>query len=331
MDVVRLERRPRLAGRARRSPSATSTASTAGTRRWSRGRGGRAAARRAPRSCSPSTRIPRAWWRRTRAPAALMTLDQKAEALARARRRPRWPCCPSRPSVAAAGPGEFARRVLRGALDAAAVVVGDNFRFGRGRAGDAALTAGARSASTSSRCAPVLHAGAPISSSRDPPALARGRRRAGGRAAGPAVPRRRPASCAARAAGARSASPPRTSSRVNETLPALGVYAAGPGRSAGGRAHPAVVNVGRRPTFGAGAASPSRPTCLDFDRRPLRPRRSRLVLRGPDPRRGEVPRPRRARGPHPRGHRRRAAGARDARAGLRVGCVIVATSAFPGV
>ena len=66
----------------------------------------------------------------------------------------------------------------------------------------------------------------------------------------------------ARAAGAPSASPPRTWQPVNETLPARGVYACWCRGCAGaGARRAAVVNVGRRPTFGAGDASPWRRTC----------------------------------------------------------------------
>src|SRR5688572_30802599 len=71
------------------------------------------------------------------APTALMTLDQKSATLVRLGVRA-MAVLPFTAEVAAASPGDFAARVLGRALGAEAVVVGANFRFGRGRAGDVA-------------------------------------------------------------------------------------------------------------------------------------------------------------------------------------------------
>ena len=194
------------------------------------------------------------------APAALMTLEQKAQALSRLGVSG-LAVLPFTAEVANAAPDEFAARVLRGALNAAVVVVGDNFRFGRGRAGDPATL---RTLGFDVReVGPVRHGGERVSSSRVRRALADGdvalaaallgrlfllegtviRGEGRGRTLGIPTVNLAPA---------------------GETVPAHGVYAAwawvdgGPGVAA-------VVNVGRRPTFGGGAVSVEA-HLLDFDR-----------------------------------------------------------------
>ena len=269
MEVVRLETLPRRAsaGRARPSRSATSTASTAATRRWwprrsrdaraSGGHGGRADLRPASR---------RACCARTRAPAALMTLDQKAELLARARASTRWPCCPFTPRAGRApSPRSFARERARDALGARhAVVVGADFRFGRGRAGDVAAPA-RRSGATLGF---AVHGGAA--------GLARGRadqqqphpRGAGARAT---CARRRRCSagrfCVDGAVvrgdgrGRTLGIPTANLAPVNETLPARGVYAC---RLRAGRSGEAWPGRGQRRAAArpsAARSSRSRPTC----------------------------------------------------------------------
>ena len=185
------------------------------------------------------------------APSALMTLEQKAEALGRLGIEA-LAVLPFTPAVAAAGPAEFAEAVLARALGASAVVVGSNFRFGHGRAGDAGTLRGLGFAVV--EVAPVMHGGARVSSSRIREALAAGD--VGEAAAllgrrhfvyGPVV--------AGDGRGRTLGIPTANVASRNETLPAVGVYAAWAwpeGRSPG---IAAVVNVGRRPTFGGGAVS----------------------------------------------------------------------------
>ncbi len=79
-------------------------------------------------------------------------------------------------SVAHLSPREFIDDTLLGELRAAAAVVGEDFRFGRGAAGDAALLRSAFS-EVGGECrviAPLLDGGAPISSSRIRAMLAAG-------------------------------------------------------------------------------------------------------------------------------------------------------------
>ncbi|PYQ00116.1 MAG: bifunctional riboflavin kinase/FAD synthetase, partial [Acidobacteria bacterium] len=67
-----------------------------------------------------------------RAPASLMTLDQKAEILADLG-VDRLAVLPFTVELSRRDPEEFARDVLQQALGARVVVVGSSFRFGRGR------------------------------------------------------------------------------------------------------------------------------------------------------------------------------------------------------
>ena len=189
------------------------------------------------------------------APRALMTLDQKARVLSRLGAQA-MAVLPFTAGLAAASPREFAESVLRGALDAEAIVVGDNFRFGRGRAGDvAALQAlGETLGFRVVEVPPVLVGGQRVSSSRVREALGQGDVRTAatllGRphlVEGPIV----------RGAGrGRTIGIPTANvSPGGEMLPALGVYAAWCWPEAGGSAIAGVVNVGRRPTFDGGDVS----------------------------------------------------------------------------
>jgi riboflavin kinase/FMN adenylyltransferase len=71
-----------------------------------------------------------------RAPALLTTMERKRELCARISPAIRLAVRTFDRALAAQGPEEFVRDVLSGELGARVVVVGDNFRFGRGRAGD---------------------------------------------------------------------------------------------------------------------------------------------------------------------------------------------------
>ena len=193
-----------------------------------------------------------------RAPASLMTVDQKAEALS-GLALDRLAVLPFTFGLSRETAADFARRVLAEALGARVVVVGEGFRFGRGREGDLALLArlGLDLGFEVRGSPPVMHEGAPISSTRIREALARGAVAAAramlGRpffVDGPVV----------RGAGrGRGLGLPTANvAVVNETLPARGVYAGwcrvlGPPAAPGTeRAQAAVVNIGHRPTFGGG-------------------------------------------------------------------------------
>jgi riboflavin kinase/FMN adenylyltransferase len=194
------------------------------------------------------------------APSALMTLEQKAEALGRLGVRA-LAVLPFTAAVAAEGPGEFADSVLRRALGANTIVVGTNFRFGRGRAGDTGMLRGL--GFTVVEVAPVVRGGARVSSSRIREALATGEVAEAaallGRryfVEGPVV--------SGDGRGRRLGIPTANVASRNETLPALGVYAAWAWPAERSPAVPAVVNVGRRPTFGGGDVSVEA-HLLDYD------------------------------------------------------------------
>ncbi len=187
-----------------------------------------------------------------RAPEALMTVDQKEELLSRLG-VDRLALLPFTTEISRLAPEEFARRVLQRALGARRVVVGSNFRFGRGRAGDIALLRrlGDELGFEAQAVEPVWHEGAPISSTRIREALARGAvgaaRELLGRAFfvdGEVV--------LGDGRGKLLGVPTANLALRNETLPRPGVYAATCRLLPAGGPRAAVVNLGRRPTFGGG-------------------------------------------------------------------------------
>jgi riboflavin kinase/FMN adenylyltransferase len=185
-----------------------------------------------------------------RAPTALMTLAQKAEIL-ESLGLDRMAVLPFSSELARQTAAQFAARVLTDSLGARAVVVGRGFRFGRGRMGDVPTleTLGSRLGFVVRAVEPVLEGGEPVSSSRIRTALAEGRVDLaavllGRRFALDGVVVR--GQGRGRGLGAATANL-RTD---NETLPAVGVYAAWARvGERGAPARAAVVNVGRRPTF----------------------------------------------------------------------------------
>lgn len=184
-----------------------------------------------------------------RTPATLTTFEQKAELL-ESLGVDRLVVARFDEDLARRPPEDFARLVLADALQARRVVVGDNFRFGHDRAGDVTRLAelGRTLGFEVEAVAPVLHDDLPISSSRVRQVLAEGAVDAARALLGReyfidgrvVVGERR---------GRTLGFPTANLASDNETLPALGVYAARC-RVPSGRWEPAVVNVGRRPTFG---------------------------------------------------------------------------------
>jgi riboflavin kinase/FMN adenylyltransferase len=188
-----------------------------------------------------------------RAPRALMTARQKAEWLERLGVDV-WAVLPFTAHVASQAPGTFVEVVLGGALAARAVVVGEDFRFGAGRAGDVpALRAlGERLGFAVVALPAVRQGGAPVSSTRIREALQAGEVEDAadllGRpyeVDGVVVP--------GDARGRTLGFPTANIAVENEIVPKEGVYAVvvegaeAPGGTAG------VANLGRRPTFGGGA------------------------------------------------------------------------------
>lgn len=161
-------------------------------------------------------------------------------------------------------PAEFVTAVLRDRLGAAAVVVGHDFRFGRGRAGTVKdlRTLGAAWGLTVRSVPPVTKHGRVISSSLIRSLLERGRVEEAARylgrpyaVAGRVVPGRR--------VGRTIGFPTANLSTDNEILPE-GVFIT---LVRVGRAlHPSVANVGFRPTFGPSELLGLETVLLDSDR-----------------------------------------------------------------
>jgi riboflavin kinase/FMN adenylyltransferase len=189
-----------------------------------------------------------------RAPAALMTVEQKAEIL-RGLGVERVAVLPFTPALAAQRAEAFVCDVLSRALGARAVIVGANFRFGHDREGDVGMLErlGREQGFDVSTVAPVLHEGAPVSSTRIREALARGAVEAASELLG----RRYFVEGVVRRGAGRGRTigfPTANLDPVNETIPGGGVYAGWVREpdDAAAPLHAAVVNVGRRPTFGSG-------------------------------------------------------------------------------
>lgn len=200
------------------------------------------------------------------APSSLSTLAQKAELLG-ALGIDTVAVLPFTREVAALSGEAFARAVLRDCLGAAAVVVGEDFRFGRGRAGTSALLSeqGGFLGWTVTTVQPVLLEGEPVSSTRVRRALAAGDVAAASALLG------RPFFVdgvveAGDGRGRGLGFPTANVAVSNETLPGNGVYACL--FAAGGEpAREAVANLGTRPTFEDGPAAPRLEVhVLDTDR-----------------------------------------------------------------
>jgi riboflavin kinase / FMN adenylyltransferase len=153
-------------------------------------------------------------------------------------------------AVAVESPSAFVERVLVGELHAAAVVVGENFRFGHDRAGDVALLrsiAGAGGFDVE----PVALDGArgvPISSSRIRSLLADGDVATAASLLG--RPHEVEGTVVRGDGRGRALGYPTANLAVDEGLatPAIGIYAGTWTRSSGERAT-AAISIGRRPTF----------------------------------------------------------------------------------
>jgi len=160
------------------------------------------------------------------------------------------------PELASASPREFARDLLQGKLAARLVTVGQNFRFGRGRAGDAAMLAALGNELGFEARAEVLHGdeGGAISSTRIRDLISSGEVVAAegllGRphALSGVV---EPGEQMARRLGIPSAN----LGAIAELLPARGIYAVLVDVLEGSsyrRLAPGVASIGVRPTLGAG-------------------------------------------------------------------------------
>jgi riboflavin kinase/FMN adenylyltransferase len=195
---------------------------------------------------------------------ALMTVEQKAEVLA-SLGVAKVVVLSFTAELSQKTPEEFAALVLRDTLGAVLVAVGPDFRFGKDRSGSLATLeqAGPRLGFRVEAVPPVMHEGAPISSTRIRDSLMAGDVEEAadllGRrffVDGPVV--------AGRGRGRTLRVPTANVEPVNEQLPARGVYACWCRIGPAGRALPAVVNIGERPTFSE-AGTTVEAHLLDFD------------------------------------------------------------------
>jgi len=181
--------------------------------------------------------------RPAQAPLLLMTLDQRLDAIEKMGLDAAL-VLPFDEALAKMSAEEFVRKVLKETLQASAVVIGNNFRFGRGQQGDGKLLAlmGLDVHPT----APVEVAGVAVSSSAIRLAASEGRMEDAARMLG------RPFSLAGEIVagtgqGRKLVVPTLNLSTRQELLPKLGVYATE--TIVGGETYRSATNVGTRPTF----------------------------------------------------------------------------------
>jgi riboflavin kinase/FMN adenylyltransferase len=198
-----------------------------------------------------------------RAPRRLMTPERKAEHLA-ALGVQTLAVLPFTPELAAETPEGFAAKVLARGLRAGVTVVGEDFRFGKGRAGDVAelRRLGERLGFEVVSLPPVLEGGLPVSSTRVRESLEAGDVRTAAALLG------RPyfvegVVVRGDGRGRRLGIPTANLEVENEIVPRGGVYAVRV-RLEEGPPRPAVANLGLRPTFGAGLPT-LEAHLLDFD------------------------------------------------------------------
>ena len=148
-------------------------------------------------------------------------------------------------------PEEFAARVLVETLGARVVLVGENFRFGRGKGGDAERLRelGARYGFQTEIVGGIRFRGHPVSSSEVRRLLGEGRVTLACRLLG------RPYSVAGEVVpgtgtGSRLTVPTLNLAPGEQLLPANGVYVSRTSDAEAGASWPSVTNVGVRPTFG---------------------------------------------------------------------------------
>lgn len=157
---------------------------------------------------------------------------------------------PFTPEFSCLSPEEFARDIVAGRLQAKAVLVGWNFRFGRDQAGDTRVLAelGERYGFFTEVIAGVRFRGRTVSSSEIRRLLAEGRVSLANRMLG------RPFALTGAVAPGRGVGSKQTVPTLNlrtgaEVLPARGVYVTRTASLDGSATWPSVTNVGFRPTF----------------------------------------------------------------------------------
>jgi riboflavin kinase / FMN adenylyltransferase len=158
---------------------------------------------------------------------------------------------PFTPQLARLSPEEFVRQLLVERLDARAVMVGDNFRFGYGQAGNAEVLAelGARYGFSTETIPAVKCRGRVVSSS-----VLRGLLRAGNVGLAARLLERpyglEGEVVAGRGVGSKQTVPTLNLATASEVIPAAGVYVTRTHDVDHGRTWQSVTNIGYRPTFG---------------------------------------------------------------------------------
>jgi riboflavin kinase/FMN adenylyltransferase len=157
---------------------------------------------------------------------------------------------PFTPEIAALNPEEFVREILRDKLNARAVLVGDNFRFGNRAAGDAASLQelGRKYGFSTEIIHAVVWRGRIISSSGIRQAIEAGQVSLACRMLG--RPYRLEGKVVSGAGiGSKQTVPTLNLETASEVLPKTGVYITRTYEAGGSREWPSITNVGYRPTF----------------------------------------------------------------------------------
>ena len=185
-----------------------------------------------------------------RAPRLLSTLEQRCRWMAEAGLE-QVLIVPFTPAFSRTSPEDFAAQVLVKTLDARVVLVGENFRFGHGKGGDAEQLRqlGLRYGFRTEIVGGIRFRGHPVSSSQVRRLLGEGRVTLAWRLLG------RPYSLAGEVVpgtgtGSRLTVPTLNLVPGEQLVPARGVYVSRTSEAEGGRRWPSVTNVGIRPTFG---------------------------------------------------------------------------------
>jgi riboflavin kinase/FMN adenylyltransferase len=185
-----------------------------------------------------------------RAPRLLATPDERAR-LMRQEGIEQVLILPFTRELAGFTPGEFVRQIVVERLDARAVLVGDNFRFGHEHAGDTRLLAelGRRHGFLVEGLPAIRMRGRVVSSSEVRRLIREGNVALAGRLLARPYALEGPVE-AGRGIGSRHTVPTLNLAPAAEVLPAQGVYVTRTTAPEGGRRWPSVTNVGTRPTFG---------------------------------------------------------------------------------
>ncbi len=184
------------------------------------------------------------------APPSLTGIGHRAE-LIREQGIDRVEVLPFTERMARLSPGEFAESVLAARLGAAHVVVGPDFRFGRGQSGDASVlrTLGGRLGFDLAVAGTVVVDGEPVSSTRVRALVRQGLVERARALLGRDFCLRGPIVRGA-GIGSRKTVPTLNLAPESQVLPADGVYITASLPDFRGNCRPSITNVGMRPTFG---------------------------------------------------------------------------------